>query len=68
VFLEPFEEVLDLLEDNEKCIVASSNALCRLFGFGIRSHRAREIQNDSYRKEDTGTSENDIRRREYLEI
>jgi hypothetical protein len=30
--------------------------------------RAREIRDDSYRKEDTGTRENDIRGREHLEI
>jgi hypothetical protein len=68
MFLEPSEEALDLLEDNDECILARNNVLCSLYGFGIRLLRARENQDDSYRDEDTGTSENDIRGREYLEI
>ena len=68
MFLEPFEEARYLLEDDDEHIVDRNNALRHLYGFRIRSHRAREIQNDSYRKEDTGTSENDIRGREHLEI
>ena len=68
MFLEPFEEALDFLEDHDELIVAHTKALRCLYGFRIRSLRAREIRDDRYRKEDTGASENDIRGREYLEI
>ena len=68
MFLEPFEEARDLLEDDDERIVARNDALRGLYGFRIRSLRAREIQDDSYRKEDTCTSENDIRGREHLDI
>ena len=68
VFLEPFEKALDFVEDHDELIVAHTKTLRRLYGFRIRSHRAKEIQDDSYRKEDTGASENDIRGREYLEL
>ena len=61
MFLEPFEEARDFLEDDDERIVARNNALRRLYGFLIRSLRAREIHDDNYRDEDTGTSENDIR-------
>ena len=59
--LEPFEEALDFLEDDDKRILARNNVLCHLYGFGVRWLRAREIQDYRYRKEDTGASKNDIR-------
>ena len=61
MFLKPFKEARDFLEDDAKRIVARDDALRRLYEFRIRSLRAREIQDDSYRDEDTGTNENDIR-------
>jgi hypothetical protein len=50
MFLEPSEEALDLLKDNNERIVARNNALCSLYGLGVRSLRAMVIQEDSYRK------------------
>ena len=68
IFLKPYEEILDLLEDDDEFIVARNNALCRLYGVRIRSLRDRETQDDSYRNEDTSTSENGICWWEYLDI
>ena len=34
--LEPFEEALDFLEDDDKRILARNNVLCHLYGFGVR--------------------------------
>jgi hypothetical protein len=68
MFLESPEEALDLLEDNDERIVTRNNALCRLYELCMRPLRVREIQDNSYRKEDTGTSENDIRGFNYLQI
>ena len=61
MFLEPFKERLDLLEDDDERILVRDNILCGLYGSDIRSLRARETPNNSYRKEDTNASENDIR-------
>ena len=61
MFLKPFKEARDFLEDDAKRIVARDDALRRLYEFLIRPLRAREIYDDNYRDEDTGTSENDIR-------
>ena len=61
MFFELFEEILDSLEDNDRSILACNNILCNLYGVCIRSLRERETQDDSYRKDDTSTSKNDIR-------
>ena len=39
IFLEPYEEGLDLLEDIDKYTVACNNVLCRLCGIRVRSLR-----------------------------
>ena len=67
MFLERIEEISDSLEDDDERILARNNVFCGLYGFDIRLLRAREIQDDNFRK-DTGTSENDICRWEYLDI
>ena len=60
MFLEPFEGIRNSLEDDDERILAGNNVLCHLYGLGARWLRAREIQDDSFRKEDTGASENGI--------
>ena len=60
MFLEPLEEALDLVEDNNERIVARNSALCRLYGSRMSPLEACEIQDNCYRKEDRGASENDI--------
>ena len=42
--LEPFEEALDFLEDDDKRILARNNVFCRLYEFDVRWLRATEIQ------------------------
>src|SRR6266702_1053422 len=62
ICLEPSEEAFNALEDIDERISARNNVLCRLCGFGIRTVRVMEIQDKSYKEEDTSTSKNHFRR------
>jgi hypothetical protein len=66
--LEPSEEKINALEGGKDRILARDNVLARLRGFGIRKVSVREIEDNSYRKEDTDTCENDTGGWESLEI
>ena len=44
MFLEAFEDALDLVEDNNERIAARNNALCRLYGSRMSPLEACEIQ------------------------
>ena len=68
ILLEPSEEILNALEGCKDRILARNDVLSRLCGFGIRKSQHGKIEENSYRKEDTDTSENEIGRWEILEI
>ena len=58
---------MNALEGLEDRILARNDVLCRLCEFSIRMSQYGKIEDNSYRKEDTDSSENDTRGWESLE-
>jgi hypothetical protein len=65
---EPSEEKINALQGRKDRSLSRDDVPCRLCGFGIRKVSVRENEDNSYRKEDTDTCENNIGRLEMLEI